>query len=218
MKSLNGVSKFQPSSNPPERLPQLSYSILKDNALRKKLTELGIPTGGSRALLIRRHMEWVNLVNANSDSSRPRTKRELLHELDIWDRSQGRHISNFSGDLMGGGSVMRKDFDGEAWAISHGDEFRTLIGKARQKAGYKRVESNSNDTSGVPEQNQDTYNLETISNPAAQCDLLPTSHHILLQPDSPLRLNPSDQILDQIDTALPLNNPRHKVIDQGSEN
>lgn len=134
--SLNLPSISQ-HSKPPDRLPQLSYSLLKDNSLRKKLAEMGIPNGGPRSLLIRRHTEWVNLVNANSDSSRPRTKSDLLHDLEVWDRSQGRHILNSSGLLKNASTVMKKDFDGTAWAAAHDDEFRKLIGKARENLAVK---------------------------------------------------------------------------------
>ena len=119
-----------------ERLPQVNYSLLKDNALRKKLSELGIPNSGQRALLIKRHTEWINLVNANCDSTKPRTKRELLHDLDMWDKTQGRQIANSS---TGGtaSSVMNKDFDGLAWAANHDQDFQSLIAKARRKAAPK---------------------------------------------------------------------------------
>ena len=125
-------SRSRQPVKPMERLPQLSYGLLKEQALRKKLSELGIPNSGPRALLMKRHTEWVNLVNANCDSSRPRTKRELLNELDNWERSQGRNILN---GLAGNetSSVMRKDFDGAAWASSHGNDFQQLIAKARRK-------------------------------------------------------------------------------------
>lgn len=125
-----------------ERLPQLSYGLLKDQALRKKLSDLGIPNGGPKALLIKRHTEWVNLVNANCDSSRPRTKRELLSELDTWERSQGRNIMNGLGGNETS-SVMRKDFDGAAWATSHGNDFQQLIAKARRKPPAQKEESNA---------------------------------------------------------------------------
>ena len=100
------------------------------------MTELGIPSGGPKALLKQRHMEWVNLVNANSDSSQPRRKRELLHELDVWDRTQGRQILNAASDSTGANSVMRKDFDGATWAMSHDDDFQKLIHTARQTVGH----------------------------------------------------------------------------------
>lgn len=133
-----------------ERLPQISYSLLKDNALRKKLSELGIPNSGPRALLIRRHTEWVNLVNANCDSPRPRTKRELLHELDIWDKTQGRQLLNISNSGLNASSVMNKDFDGAAWAASHGDDFQTLIARARKKNTQKSEDTSSK--GGTPKQ------------------------------------------------------------------
>ena len=130
-------------SNTMERLPQLNYSLLKDTALRKKLSELGIPNGGPKDLLIRRHTEWVNLVNANCDSSKPMTKRELIHELESWDRTQGRQISNNCNGASSASSVMSKNFDGVAWASNHGNDFQALIAQARRKVNRK-VESTSN--------------------------------------------------------------------------
>ena len=132
-----------------ERLPQLNYSLLKDNALRKKLSELGIPNGGSRAHLIRRHTEWINLVNANCDSRRPRTKRELLHELDLWDKAQGRQTLNNSNASVSS-SVMDKDFDGAAWATSHDSDFQTLIARARKKAKPGTEDTRSTDQPKTP--------------------------------------------------------------------
>lgn len=142
-------------SNPPqlpktiERLPQLNYSLLKENALRKKLSDIGIPSGGPRALLIRRHTEWVNLVNANCDSTRPRTKRELLYELDVWDKTQGRQILNSSTGGSSTSSVMHKDFDGVAWAASHDQDFQSLIAKARGKTIPKLEDTSSMDGPNV---------------------------------------------------------------------
>lgn len=128
-------------AKPLERLPQLNYSLLKENALRKKMVELGIPSGGHKALLIRRHTEWVNLVNANYDSSRPRTKRELLQVLFEWDRSQGRVIPNGLGRATNTNSQMRKDFDTVAWGTVHNKDFQRLIQEARQ-SGSRKLDGN----------------------------------------------------------------------------
>jgi len=116
-----------------ERLPSLSYSIMNENTLRKKIATLGIPTLGSKPLLIRRHTEWVNLWNANCDSSKPRTKRELLHDLDIWEKTQGGNAPSTQGSSGSAGAIMAKDFDGSAWSASHGNDFQRLIAQARQK-------------------------------------------------------------------------------------
>lgn len=101
--------------------------------MKKKLVDLGIPASGPRALLIRRHSEWVNLVNANCDAARPRTKRELLQDLDAWERSQGGLANNGNGSFDGVSTVMKKDFDGAAWSSNHGPDFQRLIAQARQK-------------------------------------------------------------------------------------
>ena len=129
--SVELVGRSRRHVKPPERLPQINYSLMKDVALRKKLSELGIPSTGPRSLLIRRHAEWINIVNANADSSRPKSKREMLRELDIWDRSTGRSIASSGNELNNTGSIMRKDFDGAAWSASHSSDFQDLISKAR---------------------------------------------------------------------------------------
>ncbi|KAL8741512.1 MAG: hypothetical protein Q9190_005885 [Brigantiaea leucoxantha] len=120
-----------------ERLPQINYSLMKDNVLRKKLSELGIPSVGPRSLLIQRHAEWVNIVNANADSAKPKSKREMLRELETWDRTQGRQITNGTAELNNPNSVMSKEFDGTAWAVKHSNDFSDLISQARRNAGAK---------------------------------------------------------------------------------
>ncbi|EAW19240.1 E3 ubiquitin-protein ligase RAD18 [Aspergillus fischeri NRRL 181] len=118
------------TDKPPERLPTINYSLLKDNVLRKKLKDLGIPNWGPRPLLQRRHTEWMNLWNANCDSKAPKSKRELLHELAVWERTQGGHAAPSS---ESSNTVMRKDFDAAAWSNNHGDEFKRLIANARKR-------------------------------------------------------------------------------------
>ena len=120
-----------------ERLPTLAYSMLNDNALRKKLKELGISSQGPKLLMQKRHTEWVNLWNANCDSRAPRPKRELLHELDMWERTQGKQIAS----NLGPSGVMAKDFDGDAYIKNNKNDFDDLIRKAREKAMAKKAET-----------------------------------------------------------------------------
>ncbi|KAL6719110.1 E3 ubiquitin-protein ligase rad18 [Lecanora helva] len=127
-------STARPPSKGMERLPQLNYSLMRDNALRKKLSEIGIPNAGPRALLVRRHTEWINLVNANCDSAKPRSKRDLLHELEIWEKTQGRQIANSLNGGSATSSVMNKNFNGPAWAARHDDDFQALIARARRNS------------------------------------------------------------------------------------
>ncbi|KAE8355251.1 hypothetical protein BDV28DRAFT_53734 [Aspergillus coremiiformis] len=135
IKSLGSLQPMPPASRklnkPPERLPTINYSLLKDTVLRKKLKDLGIPNWGPRPLLQRRHTEWMNLWNANCDSKTPKSKRELLQELDVWERTQGGH-SHPTGESAG--SVMRKDFDATAWSTNHESDFKRLIANARKRS------------------------------------------------------------------------------------
>ncbi|KAK3115578.1 E3 ubiquitin-protein ligase rad18 [Teratosphaeriaceae sp. CCFEE 6253] len=117
-------------SRPKERLAELNYSLLKDITLRRKLEELGIPGWGSKPLMIRRHTEWVNVVNANADSDAPRSNRRLLQDLETWERTQGGKAPAAHGN-----GVMRKDFDGEGWTSRHRDDFSRLVADARRKTG-----------------------------------------------------------------------------------
>lgn len=129
--SVEIVNRSHPKPKAPERLPQLNYSLMKDTALRKKLSDLGIPSTGPRPLLMRRHAEWVNIVNANADSLKPKIKREMLRELDIWDRSTGRSIASSGTECSIAGSIMSRDFDGAAWSANHKTDFDDLVSKAR---------------------------------------------------------------------------------------
>ena len=167
------MSKALTPKQPPQqsRLAQLNYSLLRDRQLRQKLSDLGIPDWGTRALLIRRHTEWVNLHNANCDALRPRSKRELLKDLDTWERTLGGlapsaastataagHASggggsNYNGEGSGSngsgaGAVMRKDFDGKGWARKNRDEFDELIAVAR-RSRERRTADGADDVCGV---------------------------------------------------------------------
>lgn len=105
----------------------MNYSLLRDTALKKKLDDLGIPNTGSRELLIRRHTEWINIFNANADSTRPRKTRELLRELDVWERSQGGRAP------VREPPMKKKDFDGKAWMDGNKAQFDELIAAAKAK-------------------------------------------------------------------------------------
>ncbi|EJT77875.1 DNA repair protein rad18 [Gaeumannomyces tritici R3-111a-1] len=148
---------------PPERLPFLNYSILTDQALRKKLSALGVSPSGNRQLLERRHKEWVTLWNANCDSLRPKRKGELLQDLAVWERTIGAPAPSRSSAM--GAQIKDKDFDGGAWANKHVSSYKDLIANARRtrsktkeiaSAGDQAQESSASNpeppTTGVEQQ------------------------------------------------------------------
>ena len=146
-----------------DRLPSLNYSLYSEPKLRRKLGELGISSAGPKHHLIKRHMEWVDLVNANCDSASPKSKRELLRNLEEWEKAQG-------GSAMGSltqkkwAAVMEKNFDRASWSSAHGNDFQRLIEQARgQRNGQKPSEAR-------PEEAGDT----ATNSPAPDCGLLET--------------------------------------------
>ncbi|KAG0651238.1 RING-type E3 ubiquitin transferase rad18 [Hyphodiscus hymeniophilus] len=127
----------------PERLAALNYSMVKDNALRKKMIDMGISASGSRPSLEKRYTEWVTLWNANCDSKTPKGSRELKRELDVWERTQGVGAPMAS-RMNPGGNIRDKDFDGLAWSRSNDDAFKDLVAQARKKRAVKTAEEPQN--------------------------------------------------------------------------
>ena len=135
-----------------ERLPALNYSMLKEQALRKKLGELGISNQGSRTLLERRHKEWITIWNANCDSAHPKKRSQLLGDLDVWEKTQGSRTSHGKSSLAAV-AIKDKNFDGLAWAAKHDSSFKDLIANARKSRSHAHPESN--ETGQLPQLNAD---------------------------------------------------------------
>lgn len=125
----NTLQRKKEPPPPTSRLSGLNYAMLTESALKKKLKDLGIPSIGSKPLLVKRHQEWLNLWNSNCDAAEHtrKSKRELLRELDEWERTQGAQANNKESH------IMRKDFDGQSHAVVHKSHFDDLIAAARKK-------------------------------------------------------------------------------------
>lgn len=129
-----------------ERLPILNFAILNETKLRKKLQDIGIPASGAKLAMEKRYKEWAMMWNANCDSSRPKTKNELLKDLDIWERTQGSMASTSSYAMNMGAQIKDKNFDGAGWSERHNDSFRDLIANARKSRQMKKADSADNST------------------------------------------------------------------------
>ncbi|RCI09105.1 hypothetical protein L249_4933 [Ophiocordyceps polyrhachis-furcata BCC 54312] len=172
-RSNDGKSSPQLRSKdkPPDRLPALNYSILKENALRKKLTELGISSQGPRALLERRHKEWLTLWNANCDATNPKKRSHLLQDLDLWERTQGGRAPVPTRLVSAAAAVKDKDFDTVAWAAKHDSSFKDLIASARKSKleATKRPEANgSADEELSPADNTEEKKADVANSSSAQ--------------------------------------------------
>lgn len=126
--------------------------MLKDAALRKKMSDLGLSTNGNRMQLEKRHKEWVTIWNANCDSARPKRRAELLHDLDVWERTQGAKAPVFA--ARPGAAVKDKEFDGAAWAAKHDTSFKDLIANARKSRAQARQKTEQAAVDGSAEESK----------------------------------------------------------------
>lgn len=173
----------------------MNYSILKDGVLRRKLRDLGIPDWGARQLLQRRHIEWMNLWNANCDSKTPKSKRDLLQELDVWERTQGGHAAA-PALFVANNPVMRKDFNAADWSASHDGDFKRLIANAR-----KRNDAAVRSTIPGASAAQEEFPLEQ---PATTS----TAKDVDVSPQEPIQPPPVYGVLEFNSHANSLNPPR----------
>ena len=162
--------------------------MLKDSALRKKMSELGLSATGTRPLLEKRHQEWVTIWNANCDSARPKKRSELMHDLEVWERTMGSRAPTMSRAANMGAQIKDKDFDGAAWATKHDTSFKDLIAQARSSRGKVQKVNDSKAEESVSVQDDGKGVNETVLAPelrkAAVVDLTgpPSSQP---EPDSP---------------------------------
>ncbi|KAI1463029.1 DNA repair protein rad18 [Daldinia caldariorum] len=193
-RSTSIPNAFSSSSSPKkapartfERLPAINYSMLKEPQLRKKLQEQGISAAGSRQMLEKRHKEWTTIWNANCDSQYPRRKGELLHDLDVWERTVGSRAPTNSRTISLGAQIRDKDFDGAAWAAKHDSSFKDLIANARRNKVLMGRKSS-----------QDEKRVDGTSNTSNDKGYEPTP-----QPDSEMiaSLNHSEKPQEQVDSV-----------------
>lgn len=143
---MSSKPAFSPPATLPQPLPKINYSFLKENALRNKLAELGIPYHGARKLLQERHSEWMTIWNANADANQPRCKNELLADLASWERAH----------LKPSNQPVKAQWSDDQWKNRHEDQFETLIAEAKAKAEAKaeaaKKKEEENTTKETPQQ------------------------------------------------------------------
>jgi E3 ubiquitin-protein ligase RAD18 len=188
-------SQTKPSTS--NRLPTLNYSLFNDNAMRKKLKELGIPNTGSKQLMIKRHMEWLNLWNANCDSLNPGSKLQLLKDLTTWERTLGRQVEK--GQQATG--VMVKDFDRDRYAQKQKNDFDDLIARARQSRAARKPEDDGGAGQAETEDGTRVMPVEVDGLPETGSEHRPAEAHHLSAP-APYEEVETDRGDVQIPTTL----------------
>ncbi|GAC95700.1 hypothetical protein PHSY_003276 [Pseudozyma hubeiensis SY62] len=105
-----------------KRLHRPQYNLKSDRDLRKLLDDAGLPTSGDREKLVERHRQWINLWNANLDSTKARRSAgQLRRELAAWERTKSSAKDH--------SAVV--DRQKGSWVKSNKSHFDELIAKAR---------------------------------------------------------------------------------------
>ena len=129
-----------------------------------------IPTHGDKALMSKRHAEYINLFNANCDLPHPKPHHVLVEELKRWEKinfdassssskhnlfSSSKHNnSNNASKISGSGQSSDNDHDLVAieqehknYLQSHKNDFDYLINQIKQKKN-KNISAENSEMTG----------------------------------------------------------------------
>lgn len=120
--------QLQHNSQNTKTLKKLNFSSLNTTKLKEKLSQLSLPTTGSRQQLETRYNHYMILYNSNLDSVNPAPLKKLRADLNQWEFLN----NNMDSDLQV--TSIQKNVDRNSWVESHNDEFKKLIMKLRSKS------------------------------------------------------------------------------------
>ncbi|KAG4305476.1 hypothetical protein PORY_001032 [Pneumocystis oryctolagi] len=109
------------------KLPKPNYALWSESKLRSELKSLGLKITGDKVTLQRRHAEWINLWNANTDAKAPLDKQVLLKRLDTWDQKQSKSFNIKH--------IVDKD-----WIKTYETDFEKLIQNAQESSKKRKIE------------------------------------------------------------------------------
>ncbi|KAF9417996.1 E3 ubiquitin-protein ligase rad18 [Podila epigama] len=148
-----------------KRLPKLTYSVLTDKQLRKKLQEIGIPSHGDKHLMQKRHAEYLTLYNANCDSTRPQSNAQLLKTLDNWERAYIRDQNAKEAQRRAQEEQQQKYV--QEMALQRQEDEASAAGNTDSNSQPSSQTSNSGNTGFVPNQaNNNAVNVALASQTA----------------------------------------------------
>ncbi|CAO3573890.1 unnamed protein product [Mortierella alpina] len=151
----------------PKRIPKLTYSVLNDKQLRKKLQELGLPSHGDKQQMMKRHAEYVTIFNANCDASRPRPVSELMKAMDAWERAYELDITAREEAKQ----AQRRVQDQEQWRRK-----KEMAQKAKEAAMSAPLQSGampSTENSLIPSNTPPTSHPSSQSGPSSSNTFVP---------------------------------------------
>ena len=136
------LKRAKAKSHTPEikKLPKLDFASLSTPKVKEKLSFLGLPTSGTRAMLELRYNHYYILHNSNLDGNHPVSDKVLRQRLNRWELSNlafsgGGDSSLFqTASSLSSRSISDKDFPIKLWNKQNDAEYRRLTRLARESA------------------------------------------------------------------------------------
>ncbi|CDU25615.1 related to postreplication repair protein uvsH/nuvA [Sporisorium scitamineum] len=108
-----------------KRLVRPQYNLKSERDLRKLLDDAGLPTSGDKEKMVERHRQWINIWNANLDSTKARrTPAQLRKDLAAWERTKASAKDHSA----------HVDRQKTTWIKSNKSQFDDLIQRAKMGA------------------------------------------------------------------------------------
>ncbi|KAJ3414185.1 E3 ubiquitin-protein ligase rad18 [Chytridiales sp. JEL 0842] len=145
--SANSVPTTQRRKDNRKPKASVPYDSYKPEQLRKLLREDGLRSTGDKALLKRRHREWVLIYNANLDTLEPKSDSYLRKEMDKWEalHGEGRDGRPVAAAAHSAGHELTPE--SEQAAIAHKEryqsEFSEMIEQLRKR---RKIKASSDET------------------------------------------------------------------------
>ncbi|KDQ12277.1 hypothetical protein BOTBODRAFT_34557 [Botryobasidium botryosum FD-172 SS1] len=121
----NGTKKRSPSP-PPTRMVKHNYHIMSEKDIRALLTDASLSTDGSKKAMVARHSHFVTLFNANLDTMRPKSRKELIKELEAWEA--GKEMDDRQKKKR-----KEKVEDTKQYEAANQDQFKSMINSIKSR-------------------------------------------------------------------------------------
>ncbi|XP_069499575.1 E3 ubiquitin-protein ligase RAD18 isoform X2 [Ambystoma mexicanum] len=155
-------------------MAKVVYNLLSDRDLRKRLKEVGLSSHGTKQQLIKRHVEFVHMFNAQCDSLNPKSAAEIVKEIEQNEKiraqlqtKRGENSLTFSKDQS------EQEIEGihSDYRQKHKNEFQFLVDqvKNRRKKAVKIELKEDEDSKQIPTRLEDNL-LKDCSHELSEAD------------------------------------------------
>ncbi|KAI5956838.1 RAD18 [Candida jiufengensis] len=150
-----------------KRLQKLDFASLTTVKLKDKLSNLHLPTSGTRQQLELRYNQFFVLYNSNLDSNHPVSERILRQNLHQWELSHSGFKKQTNAQFgvknssNSGRSITDKNFSVSEWMNEYKPEFKELIQIARDSIKKEKLEpqTESDNKNGTAEEVENCADL-----------------------------------------------------------